>query len=355
VTAPRPCPASAASPRRPAGTELHPAARLLWRSAREAQIELGSRAIVIDGVDTEAVRHVIGRAPREAPAAPAVRDLQRRLVAAGYAWPAAAAAPAAPAADGADDLRRVPPHPRLAAELTALSARVGQVAAELVNARSHCAVVVRGSGRTGPHIAALLAAAGVGRTCVLDTGPVRLHQAVPGGLTPADEGASFALAAAAAVQRVAADADCTPPPLGETPDLVVLATDEPVAADARAALHAQGCAHLVVRVAANRGSVGPLVLPGLTSCLRCTDLHRLERDPAWTALAVQLAVPYRGAGASEVTVATITAGIAAAQALEFLDGGRPATVEGSLELELPDHRVRRRSWPVHPDCDCMRG
>jgi hypothetical protein len=41
------------------------------------------------------------------------------------------------------------------------------------------------------------------------------------------------------------------------------------------------------------------------------------------------------------------------QALAFLDGGAlPATAGGTLELVLPDWRWRRRSWQLHPDCEC---
>jgi bacteriocin biosynthesis cyclodehydratase domain-containing protein len=331
------------APARPT-TELHPAARLLWRSANAAQIELGSRRVVLDNVDSAAVRHLIGRAPVAASAAPQVAELQRRLLQDGYVWPG----PAEP-----DDLRRVPPRPRLAPELTALSARVGQRAAELINARAQCSVAVQGAGRIGPHLASLLAAAGVGRCYLLDTSPARLQHAMPGGVSAGDEGSPLAAAAASAVHRHAPEAQCTPVPFGERPDLVVLALDEPIGAERRAALHADERAHLLVQVSGNRASIGPLVLPGLTSCLRCADLHRLERDPAWNALAVQLALPHRASGTSEVALATIATGLATAQVLQFLDGGRPATVEGTLEMDLPDYRVRRRSWPVHPDCDCM--
>jgi hypothetical protein len=118
-------------------------------------------------------------------------------------------------------------------------------------------------------------------------------------------------------------------------------------------LHSGGCAHLLVRLDSHHGVVGPLVLPGFTSCLRCADLHRLDRDPAWNALAVQLTLPHRAARCSEVALAALIGGLAAMQALDFLDGGRPATLEGALEMHPPDWRVRRRSWPVHPDCDCM--
>jgi bacteriocin biosynthesis cyclodehydratase domain-containing protein len=140
--------------------------------------------------------------------------------------------------------------------------------------------------------------------------------------------------------------------MGERPDLIVLAVDEPVETDRREALHQRDCPHLLVRMGHDHGVVGPLVIPGLTSCLRCADLHRLDRDPAWTALAVQLSIRHRASGACDVALATTIAGMAATQALSFLDGAQPATVEGTLEVHLPDWRVRRRSWPIHPDCDC---
>jgi hypothetical protein len=204
------------------------------------------------------------------------------------------------------------------------------------------------------HIAALLAAAGIGRVHVVDAGDVRLHQAVPGGVGPGDEGRRFVAAASAAVQRAAPGTETTALPMGEKPDLVVLAVDEPIDLDRRDALHARNCAHLAVRLGTDHGAVGPLVIPGLTSCLRCADLHRRDRDPAWTALAVQLTVARRHGAASDVGLATVVAGVAALQALAYLDGDEPAAVEGTLELHLPDWRVRRRSWPVHPDCDCGR-
>jgi hypothetical protein len=40
------------------------------------------------------------------------------------------------------------------------------------------------------------------------------------------------------------------------------------------------------------------------------------------------------------------------QVLAFLDGEEPASIEGSLELHMPDWRLRRRTRPLHPDCNC---
>jgi hypothetical protein len=334
-------------------TMLPPAARLLWRSACAAQIEIGARAVVVDGVNTGAVRELIGVGGGAKELEPAgLQAVQQQLLDAGYLWPAARAAAEWPGQDGTDPRRQVA-HPRLAGELTALSARAGERAAELIAARRRCTVLVQGAGRVGPLVGALLAAAGIGRVHSLDAGPALLHHAMPGGLLPADEGMSFAAAAAAAVERQAPDAACATAPSDEPPDLVVLAVDAPVDPERRDALHARSAAHLLVQVGGGHGAVGPLVLPGLTSCLRCADLHRLDRDPAWDALAVQLAIPQRHRGASEVAVAGVIAALAAVQALDFLDGGHPATIEGTLEMQLPDWRVRRRSWPLHPDCDCL--
>jgi hypothetical protein len=101
--------------------------------------------------------------------------------------------------------------------------------------------------------------------------------------------------------------------------------------------------------------VGPLVLPGLSSCLECADLTRLDRDPAWSMLAVQLCTPRPRASASDLALMNLTASIAALQALGYLDGDEPATLSGTLELILPDWRVRRRSWRPHQDCGCGAG
>jgi hypothetical protein len=339
---------------------LNPAVRVLWRADDVVQLELGTQAVVLEGADAVTMRHLVRPGPAAPPLAAvpaeppdeATRHSLTTLTEAGYLWPRHR--PGTDPGSAGDDARLAPPAPRLAAELAALATRHGAVAAEILNARRHCAVAIHGAGRVAAHVAALLAAAGIGRVHLVDGDDVRLHQAMPGGLGPDDEGRRFAVAASAAVRRAAPEAETTALPMGERPDLVVLAIDEPIDGDQRDALHARDCAHLAVRLGPDHGAVGPLVIPGLTSCLRCGDLHRHDRDPAWTTLAVQLTVARRHGRASDVGVATVIAGITALQALAYLDGGDPAVIDGTLELHLPDWRIRRRSWPAHPDCDCGR-
>lgn len=323
---------------------LNPAVRVLWRGPQTVQLELGGRAVLVDGVDSGALRRLTAAGPAAGTAVPGEQLVgAEALTVGGYLWPGC---------PEDDDLRLAAPSPRLGAELGALSARVGERAAELLAARQHYAVAIEGSGRVAGHLAALLAAAGIGRIHVTDSGAARLQHAVPGGVRPGDEGRHYAAAVNDAVLAAAPEADPTPLPSHERPDLVVLAVDEPIEPERSAALHAREWTHLVVQLGPDHGVVGPLVIPGLTSCLRCADRHRVDRAPAWHALAVQLSVPGRRSGASDVALATVIAGVAALQALAYLDGAQPNTIEKTIELHLPDWRLRRRSWPPHPGCDC---
>ena len=327
---------------------LSPAARLLWRSPESVHLELGGSAVVVDGLPPSLVRRV---ASPQRPGGPvptvdaAAGHALAALTEAGYLWPRP---------DGPDDPRLAPPDPRLAGELAALAVQHGERAAEILSARRHTSVEVHGRSRVATHLAAVLAAAGVGRVHCAGDGPAKLSHAVPGGVTVADEGQVLAAAAETALRRAAPEVDTAPLPVGERADLTVLAVDGPVPEERLTALHAVDAPYLAVTLGIDSGVVGPLVLPGLTSCLGCADHHRRDRDPAWSALAVQLTVGRRHGPASAVAVATVLAGVAAQQALAFLDGGEPACVDGTLELRLPDWRLRRRSWPPHPECGCAR-
>ena len=107
--------------------------------------------------------------------------------------------------------------------------------------------------------------------------------------------------------------------------------------------------HLPVRSLGDAVWVGPLVLPGRTPCLRCTDLVRTDADPGWPAVLAQL-------GRVRLRLPALLGGwaaaVAAAQALAFLGGGRPETTGATLELTATDLRTELRSWPSHAECGC---
>ncbi|MCZ2859646.1 thiamine biosynthesis protein ThiF [Blastococcus sp. VKM Ac-2987] len=216
-------------------------------------------------------------------------------------------------------------------------------------ARRLATVVVEGATRAGTPLAAILAASGVGRVVVRDTGVVTAADAVVGGLNAADEGRPRAVAAADAVRRVSPLTDLGPLPAGLQPDLTVLtrpwAASDPL-------VRAVAGVHLVATVRGETGVVGPLVVPGATSCLHCGDLHRRDADARWPRLAAQLTATEPPPSGATLTC-LLTALLAAGQVLAVLDGsGAPVTLGATVELRPPDLLPRLRRWPPHPSCDC---
>ncbi len=219
--------------------------------------------------------------------------------------------------------------------------------------RAELAVAVQGDGRLALAIGCLLASAGVGWVHVAATGAVRPED-VGAGYRLEDVGTPRLVAARRALRRAEPNVRTTYFNATRAPDLVVLAdtlVPEPERVDLvmRAAIP-----HLLVRVRDTTGIVGPFVVPGLTSCLRCADLQRCDRDTCWPQLAVQLM------GQTQITDLAgtqATAAFAAAQVLEaaaWLRGAaeRPATCETSVALEPRTAAVQRRRWSAHPHCPC---
>jgi len=236
---------------------------------------------------------------------------------------------------------------RTAAELPAAAGTAGGW-----GARRSAVVVVDGATRVGAPLAAVLAASGIGRVHVRDAGLTAAADAVVGGLTAADEGRPRSLAAADAVRRASPLTDLRPLPHGAAADVVVLARPWAASDPLVAGLQRAGIPHLVATVRGQTGLVGPFVVPGVTSCLRCADLHRRDADPRWPRFATQLTAGEAPASGATVTC-LLTAVTAAVQVLAFLDGaGSPAAVEATLEFAPPDLLPRVRRWPAHPDCDC---
>ncbi len=136
------------------------------------------------------------------------------------------------------------------------------------------------------------------------------------------------------------------------PDLVVLVGHQSPADTAD--LSRLRLPHLAVHASEAIGVVGPLVQPGVTACLRCIDLAKAERDPAWPLILAQLAGRSVDPPACDAVLATTVAAQAAGQVLAFADQAplAQATANGTLELVCPAWQWRRRSWLPHPACTC---
>lgn len=122
-------------------------------------------------------------------------------------------------------------------------------------------------------------------------------------------------------------------------------------------LHTAGVPHLPVRVRDGCGLVGPLVIPGVTSCLWCADLHRADRDVAWPAIAAQLRDVV---GHADRPTVLATAAVALAQVHQIMNavrdtttaGAPPATIDTTMEVDISSHTIVARRWSRHPRCGC---
>ena len=255
------------------------------------------------------------------------------------------------AADALDDAP--PADPRLTPDLLSLSLlHPGPGAAARVLARRRAATVaVHGAGRVGAGVVTLLAAAGVGRLCVDDDGPVRPADLGPVGIR--EQGAGTRATAVTAPLRRTSAAQSVSTTGAERADLHVVAPVSSLAPpEVLAAVRHRP--HLLVTVRETTASVGPFVVPGTTPCLRCLHLGRTDRDPQWPAMTAQLTGATRAVEACDVVLATIAAALATTQVLAAVDvdRGRPATAASVLEFDLADGRLRRRSVAAHPSCGC---
>ncbi|MGR6321941.1 hypothetical protein Q2K19_15960 [Micromonospora soli] len=241
-----------------------------------------------------------------------------------------------------------PVRARLAGEADALALAVPGppgTPAQVVRRRRAARVRVTGAGRGGGAIAVALAQAGVGHVAPELSGPVRPADLVGTGLTAAEVGRPLAAAVRGALARCAPGTQTGALHRGRVDLVVQLGTDRP------AALLATGYAqrrqpHLLVDLRGGVPVVGPLVRPPVGPCLNCLDLHRVDRDPDWPALAAD-----RAERACTATTRLAAVAYAVAEALAHLDGGVPETLGCAVEIAGAGH-FRRRRWPPHPSCRC---
>jgi hypothetical protein len=229
----------------------------------------------------------------------------------------------------------------------------GDGGAAVLARRSAAFARVHGADRLGACVATFLAASGVAWVTVAGDGITTGADIAPAGVGQADVGTDRAVAIARAVRRVAPEVR-TADDARRRPDLaVIIGWPDPLLA---AALVRDRIPHLVVRAEEAIGVVGPLVLPGRSACVRCVDLSKAARDPAWPRILAQASAGNGGAvgtRACDTVLTAATAALAAAQALALIDRAcEPAAANGTLEVVLPDWQWQRRGWPAHPACTC---
>jgi bacteriocin biosynthesis cyclodehydratase domain-containing protein len=120
----------------------------------------------------------------------------------------------------------------------------------------------------------------------------------------------------------------------------------------------QDVPHVLLRVGDRSVRVGPVIVPGVTACARCLHLHDGDDDPAWPAIAGQLAAlpaaPPPLLVLREAAVRTVRRVLALTRAGGGDDddtrgGDQPAEV---VRIDLDTYEVSSSVVLPHPDCGC---
>lgn len=136
-------------------------------------------------------------------------------------------------------------------------------------------------------------------------------------------------------------------------DLHVLLAHGALRRDRTDPLVREGVPHLVAVATPWGWDLGPLVVPGLTACLRCVDAALGERDPRHAVVVDQVARAAPPVQTSPPLLA-IAVGWLVRDVVAYARGGRPTTWSASVRLsEAPeDQPWAVRTWLRHPHCGC---
>lgn len=113
-------------------------------------------------------------------------------------------------------------------------------------------------------------------------------------------------------------------------------------------------AHLPVVIGAGTATVGPLVVPGRTCCLRCVELHRCDVDPGWASVVAGLgaSAPTEPASPAHAGLRDVATGWAITTLASWAASETPWLAGRSVEVSLPAGAPLVRHWHPHRDCGC---
>ncbi|MGP5335090.1 ThiF family adenylyltransferase [Arthrobacter rhombi] len=243
----------------------------------------------------------------------------------------------------------------LVPDVNAYSVAYTSSAGPLIRNRSRSSVRIHGLGRCGQMIASLLAASGIGALYLNDQHPVHAGDVGTGPLRMADLGKSRTVALAHRLGQQWPRTRLS----GWTPgtdasgvgaQLTVVTACDALSEAWAARLAGSRMPHLPVVFGPAWARVGPLVIPGLTTCLDCAQPP--PGAPREGPRAV--GTPRPDSSTAELALSCAAAGLATVQILMLLDGiNVPSTADAVLMIDLATGGVRR--VPVQPrsDCTCM--
>ena len=141
----------------------------------------------------------------------------------------------------------------------------------------------------------------------------------------------------------------------DTPGSISVLASGVAPADVHASLaHAQEGPHLPIRVYGSTASIGPLIIPGETACLRCDDLRRTDRDPTWPVAQSQLMAHEARLRVRPEDGLLVQAAAVHAVALirAWIDDVSAGWRDRALTVTLPSLALTSETVARHPLCGC---
>lgn len=135
---------------------------------------------------------------------------------------------------------------------------------------------------------------------------------------------------------------------------VVAVSATPPGPSMSACWHRAGALQLPVTGTGREATIGPLVIPGVSSCAVCHDLRRGDLDRGWPQFAARLRAGGIGGVAvppTDARLAVLGAAVVAVTLADALTGGTDlGGVSTDVTADLPG--LTHRFWPRHPRCPC---
>jgi len=139
---------------------------------------------------------------------------------------------------------------------------------------------------------------------------------------------------------------------GDGSDIVVIAADtEPERDRGDLPMH-RSVPHLWVCVRELVGVVGPFVVPGQTSCLRCIDESRADLDAAWPTLVASSVARPLPVPACDPLLAALVAALALHDLGLWASGLRPLSWGRVIEVPQGIGLISSEDFAPHPRCGC---
>lgn len=220
--------------------------------------------------------------------------------------------------------------------------------ADLIRSRHASRIFLDSLGRTGLTLARGLGASFIGSVLSMDNASVSAKDLGNLGYTEMQLGVARVKAANALLDRALVQQHSRLSASMENLDLAILISNDVQGPDGYHTWMRREVPHFSIVFDEAGVQVSPIVLPGITPCLACMELAKIDEDANWIAIAPQLAALERSLEDSAMVL--FAASVALNQTLLLLDTGAEALP--SLAYRLERTGAVSRFQVAARDCGC---